>query len=273
MGTIGKNLIVVSVLFTFTFTLWPGDWSVDAHRDSAAGNARSPVIVELFTSESCSSCPPADALLSKLEDKQPIEGAEIIALEEHVDYWNNLGWRDVFSSHEYTERQQNYTDVLGGGSLYTPEIVVDGNAGMIGSRDGEVSAAIKEAARQPKLEIHVSQESQAPDQNELRFNIATQAFRHESRVGRIDFWMAVTERRLHSDVKSGENGGQVLHHASIVRSLRVIGSADANKDNSFNGSATVAADGSWKRENVLVVVFAQERKTKRILGAATSGIL
>src|SRR5947209_6841237 len=237
-----KKLIVVSALFTFT--LWPGGLSVGAHGDSTAGNERSPVIVELFTSESCSSCPPADALLSRLEDKQPIEGAEIIALEEHVDYWNNLGWKDVFSSHEYTERQQNYTEVLGAGSLYTPEIVVDGNKGMIGNREGEVFAAIKEAAQQPKLEIHVSQESPAAEQNKLRFNVSTEAFRHESRAGRVDVWMAVTERRLQSDVKSGENGGRVLHHASVVRSLHIIGSADANKDNSFNGSATVPADGS-----------------------------
>src|SRR5579859_6872600 len=112
-----------------------------------------PVIVELFTSEGCSSCPPADALLARLDQEQRIGNAEIIALEEHVDYWDQLGWRDPFSGRQWTERQQDYAAVFRNDGVYTPQMVVDGRAEFVGSSQSRARSAIAEAVREPKAEV------------------------------------------------------------------------------------------------------------------------
>src|SRR5260370_28656500 len=128
---------------------------------SAAGTATSasvrvPVVLELFTSEGCSSCPPADALLAKLEEQQPVAGAEIIALEEHVDYWDHEGWIDPFSSGQWTQRQQVYAAGFADHGVYTPELVVDGRTGSVGSHQSHAYRAIASAVSQPRTDISVS---------------------------------------------------------------------------------------------------------------------
>src|SRR5208337_4581931 len=116
---------------------------------------RQPVLVELFTSEGCSSCPPADALLEKLDREQPIAGAQIIVLSEHVDYWNHLGWTDPFSSAAFSARQETYARRFGLDGPYTPEMVVDGNAECNGSDARKAEAAIRRAIEAPKVGIRM----------------------------------------------------------------------------------------------------------------------
>src|SRR2546426_7678566 len=121
-----------------------------------AESPRTPVLVELFTSEGCSSCPPADMLLGRLQQSQPVAGVEVITLSEHVDYWNQLGWTDPFSSAGLTERQRQYAAALRGDGVYTPQIVVDGKSGFVGSDSQKALRAIAEAAKAPKAGVRLS---------------------------------------------------------------------------------------------------------------------
>src|SRR5271168_4378294 len=141
-------------------------------------SARVPVLLELFTSEGCSSCPPADRLLEILDEKQPVAGAYLIVLSEHVDYWDRLGWKDPFSSSQYTSRQQEYTNRYDLDGVYTPQLVVDGHLGLVGSDGREASSAIQKALREAKVPIAISNVSR--DGNQVRAQIQLPA---DPRIG------------------------------------------------------------------------------------------
>lgn len=235
----------------------------------APQGTRAPVIVELFTSEGCSSCPPADANLAKLEEKQPVGNAEIIALEEHVDYWNNLGWSDPFSGSEWTARQEAYAETFRSGSVYTPQMVVDGATEFVGSREREARQTIEQAARQAKANVTVSSTGDETD-GSRKFNVQVGRLAATAAGDTPEVWLAVTETQLHSNVTRGENAGEDLHHAAVVRALHRLGSASLNQDVSFARETTVPVGSSWKRENLRVVVFVQEKNSQRILGAAAA---
>jgi hypothetical protein len=229
--------------------------------------ARVPVIVELFTSEGCSSCPPADGLLAELASRQPLGSAEVIALEEHVDYWDQQGWRDPFSSSAWTARQYEYSGKLHSGSPYTPEMVVDGMAGFVGSRGAVARQEIEKAAAIKKTRIEVSDIS--PLQNRsLACKVSVERLSSIAPRDTAEVVLAITESGLHSAVKAGENSGAELHHAPVVRELRVIGVMGKNGEEGFQAQPAVKLDARWNLENLRVVVFVQERKNRRILGAA-----
>src|ERR1700730_7669529 len=133
---------------------------------AAGPDGRVPVVVELFTSEGCSSCPPADAVLAKLARSQPVQNAHVIVLSEHVDYWNNLGWVDPFSSPQFRARQNDYARAFGVESVYTPQMVVNGRAEFVGDDFRRASAEIEKAANQPSATIQL-QPTRNPKDREL----------------------------------------------------------------------------------------------------------
>src|SRR5271169_6336085 len=154
-----------------------------------ADGARVPVLLELFTSEGCSSCPPADRLLEILDQKQPLAGADLIVLSEHVDYWDRLGWKDPFSSPQYTARQQDYTNKYNFDGVYTPQLVVDGRFGFVGSDGREASAAIQKAMREQKIPIAISNASR--DGNQVVAHIEVPAADQNPKGGRGVLYVAL----------------------------------------------------------------------------------
>jgi len=216
---------------------------------------RTPVIVELFTSEGCSSCPSADKLLADLERTQPFPNARILVLSEHVDYWNRLGWRDPFSTHGFSERQSAYADTFHNDGVYTPQMVVDGHAEFVGSNSGGARKAIAEAAAQPKAVVSVTAGEK------LTVNVD-----QVPGSANADVLLAITEADLRSDVRSGENSGHVLNHTGVVRRLTILGQTHGG---SFSTQTGPQLSPEWKRANLQAIIFVQDRKTKRILGAAS----
>ena len=233
----------------------------------AAAGQTSPVVVELFTSEGCSSCPPADALLARLSEQRAIANVEVIALEEHVDYWNDLGWSDPFSSRDWTNRQYMYAGPLGNGNPYTPQMVVDGSVEFSGNRAQDALKSIAEAAQRSKSPVTLSEGSSGKPGKE-EFSVTVGKLLDGEKNGTADVWVAITESGLYSAVKAGENAGHELHHAAIVRSMRKIGEAKGGGEASFSGQAMISLRPEWKRENLRAVVFVQEKKTLKVVGAA-----
>ncbi len=233
-----------------------------------ASAAREPVVVELFTSEGCSSCPPADSLLAELDTRQPLGSAEVIALEEHVDYWDEQGWKDPFSSATWTARQNEYASTLHNGNPYTPQMVVDGTEGFVGSRTGTARQEIEKASSLKKTKVEISQVS--PVQNKsAAFKVSVEKLLSIAPKDSAEVILAITESGLHSSVKAGENNGKELQHSPVVRELKVIGVIGKNGEGGFTAQPSVKLDSKWNLENLRAVVFVQERKNRRILGAAS----
>jgi hypothetical protein len=230
-------------------------------------SSRTPVVVELFTSEGCSSCPPADALLAQLAEQQLGGNVQLIALEEHVDYWNELGWVDPFSSRDWTSRQYVYAEALGNKNPYTPQMVVDGTAEFSGNHAKQARETILKAANNAKILV-ILQRGNPGGANAVNLSAKVGKLDGTMKSDAAEVWLAITETALHSAVKRGENAGEDLHHAAVVRSMRKIGEAKAGGEAAFAGEARVSLQKEWKRENLRAVVFVQEKKSRRILGAA-----
>ncbi|MGI4835314.1 MAG: DUF1223 domain-containing protein [Janthinobacterium lividum] len=224
--------------------------------------ARVPVVVELFTSEGCSSCPAADAVLRELESTQPVPGVEIIALGEHVDYWNRLGWADPFSQAQFTGRQQAYAAGFAEGN-YTPQAVVNGCAELVGSRRPQLLQAVAEAARAPRATVQLARASAG--------SIRLQVSNLPARTTAATVLLALTETGLATQVGRGENAGRLLRHAAVVRSLRALGPLTA--DGTFTATIPLGLDPRWQAANLRAVALVQEASSHRLVGAASLPLL
>ena len=221
-----------------------------------------PVIVELFTSEGCADCPPADALLDTLIATQPVAGARIIGLGQHVDYWDRLGWKDRFSSAAVTARQQQYQTRFNTESIYTPQMVVDGRAEFVGSDAGAARKAIAKTLTAPHGVVTLAADG-------VHVDVRVTDLPRVPRGDRADIIVMVTESGLTTDVKRGENHGKVLTHAPVVRYLAAIGQIAAE---STSGAARgdVALDAGWRRDRLTLIAFVQENRGRNILASASA---
>lgn len=216
---------------------------------------KQPVLVELFTSEGCSSCPPADRVLAQLDKEQANPNAEIITLSLHVDYWDNIGWKDPFSSALYSQRQAAYGRALKLDSNYTPQMVVDGQTEFVGSNMSNANKAITENAKNIKANVELSNA-----ENTLKVKISGIPTHENATV-----FLAVAEDNLATSVKGGENSGRKLEHSSVARELRSIGAVTAQQ-NSFTTETAVQLQPDWKKENLKLIVFVQDNISRKILG-------
>jgi hypothetical protein len=225
-----------------------------------------PVIVELFTSEGCSSCPAADRLLSRLEQTQPVSGAQVIAIEEHVDYWNQLGWADPFSSPQYRARQNDYAIAFHQSDIFTPQMVVNGQSAFVGSDVSRANHEIGTAAQAETTAVNLVANPDAHDPDLLDLSVQVTNLK-TSKWKDSNVYLAVTENGLTTFVPRGENAGHTLRHSSVVRSFGVIGRVNPQGANGGQLVSTLRLPREWKRENLHAVVFVQERSSYRITGA------
>jgi hypothetical protein len=254
------------ILGLFALRLAPAS-SLTARAHSAPGTSGSqPVVLELFTSEGCSSCPPADAFLKRLDDAGRVGDVEVIPIEEHVDYWDQLGWRDPFSSHDWTARQEQYARALGLRGIYTPQLVVNGRNELVGSSQREALQSITAAGKFSGAAIRISTVNVSAES--VQFSIAIDDASPETHSAEL--WLAVTERGLSSNVLRGENEGRNLTHAAVLRSLTRIRTEHVGAPGSYEAKASIPLERIWKRENLRFVVFLQEPKTLHIFAAAAS---
>src|ERR1700722_17592031 len=223
-----------------------------------------PILVELFTSEGCSTCPPADALLLNMDTSQPVPGAQLIVLSEHVDYWDHDGWKDPNSSSTLTERQAAYVRALGLQTPYTPEIIVDGSSEMRANDPQQVNKIFHEAAAAPKVPVRIGEVSvDAGNPGILRARVEADgnSDRHNA-----DVYVAVALDHVESQVLHGENGGRPLTHVAVVLQLTKIGKLQKGK--SFDETIQLKLKPGTDPKNVRLVAFVQEPGPGKLLGAA-----
>jgi hypothetical protein len=229
-------------------------------KTNAGPAARSAVLVELFTSEGCSSCPPADALLGRLRQDLGSQGVDVIPLGFHVDYWNSLGWKDRFSSPEFSHRQERYAQALRLDGPYTPQMIVDGAAEFVGNDAARARSAIVDAAghsQSAQIEI-----SAAAD----KLNVLDVHVKASNAQKGADVLLAITEDNLATKVGAGENSGRELRHAAVVRKLQNLG---AIQNGAFNSEVPLTLEKEWKPADLRAVVFVQRGEAGEVLGAAS----
>jgi hypothetical protein len=234
-----------------------------AGQTSGQQRTGSAVIVELFTSEGCSSCPPADAVLRQVNLKQTSAGQLIVGISEHVTYWNDLGWKDPFSSPEFTERQSVYASRLSPDGPYTPQMVVNGREQFVGSDVGALQKALGDEVRRAYLDLRILSTTHSTSGLDVKFSAAGETPRP------LDIIAVLTDDADRSNVQRGENGGRLLQHVSVARSLARVATVRGDEQESVHipfpdGFHLDSGSGHH------LILFAQQQHQGAIEGAATT---
>jgi hypothetical protein len=223
-----------------------------------------PVLVELFTSEGCSSCPPADKWLAQIDTAQPVQGAQLIVLSEHVDYWNHDGWKDPFSSSLVTERQESYERAFRLESAFTPQVVVNGEVNLQLGDGQKTLQTLQQAADASTVPVTIR--SLAAGSGDPAIFHAQVEVDGSLAKGNADIYEAVALDHAESQVLHGENGGKRLMHVSVVQQLTRIGKLERGKK--FNGAVEIKLKPGTDSKNIRLVVFVQQPGPGKVLGAA-----
>ena len=226
----------------------------------APAGASPAVLIELFTAQGCSTCPPADKLLSAL-GADPDLGKELVPLAFHVTYWDTKDWRDRFSDKAWTQRQQDYLTAIGKGDLYTPQAVVAGGYRCIGSNVTCIHEGVEVAKKKPQGTVTLTPTSTSGDKVELTVEAQPPAG-----GAALDVMVAVYESGLDTDVKGGENAHKTLHDDYVVR--RLERAFTVSGDGAKQQTVKLKLDRDWVRANLGVAAFLQDPKTREVYGAA-----
>jgi hypothetical protein len=222
--------------------------------DIPVSDSQNVAVLELFTSQGCSSCPPADRLLGSYTGKE-----NVIVLSFHVDYWDRGGWKDPFSSKEYTQRQYDYASALHA-DVYTPQLVINGQTEMIGSDADKISNTIKKVfAEQPEATLSIKTIKAENGKANISFDAS-------GNISHSVLNVALVEKKTTTDVKRGENGGVTLTNYNVVRNFKTI-----NKVENGNNVSTIDIPSSADLKNLSVVLFLQEKRSNKISAADQSG--
>jgi hypothetical protein len=231
----------------------------------AAPGTRGVVLVELFTSEGCSSCPPADALLREVNGKRTKAGQWIVGISEHVTYWNGQGWSDPFSSEANTQRQNDYKDRFHLESVYTPQMVINGSQQIVGSARAAFLQAIEKEDQQPaRLSLHIV--SLSADSSKLSVSYSASG---ELPAHGADLIAALVDDSDQSSVHGGENSGQTLVHVSVARSLARVAKLEATGEKTLQLRLPSSFQGTQKHH---LILFVQARGNGRVLAADTKAL-
>ena len=220
-------------------------------KKSLKGSYESFAVLELFTSEGCSSCPPADKLLPQLATADQ----NVIPLAFHVDYWNRFGWKDRFSNAEYTERQKDYARQLRLESIYTPQLIINGEYELVGSSRATAEADINKALKERAI-VTVNIEEVKKENNKLLIRCSLTGSLHDAQIA-----AALVQKHAETEVKAGENGGARLTHTNVVRSF-----VQKSAQDKMQFEVEIPHDVS--DDNMLLIVYTQEKKDLRITGVA-----
>jgi hypothetical protein len=211
------------------------------------------VVLELFTSQGCSSCPSADKLLAKTYEEAQKNHKQIFVLSYHVDYWDRLGWKDPFSQSLFTKRQYNYAKLFGLQGVYTPQVVVNGAKEFVGSDARKLNSALENNANQKtKIDITLEDVKWLNGQVSFRYNLKGDFKNSQLQV-------AILSKKEETNIPRGENSGLKLSGSNIVRALQTLKSSEKS---TFN----VTLPKDLDKENTRIVVFAQDLKSLQVIG-------
>jgi hypothetical protein len=258
----------VSMFLFLAFLLASASWS-ETHLATADNAPTTPMLVELFTSEGCSSCPPADALLEKMDALQPIPGTQLIVLSEHVDYWNHDGWTDPFSSASITDRQSAYVRALGLKTPFTPQFLVDGTKELQAHNNEQVVQLLQKAASAPKVpmrlaSVSVDQGSPAIVRGRIDSDVSSE--KHKA-----DVYVAVALDHAESQVSRGENSGRHLSHVAVLTELTKVGKLEPGKSFGQDFRIKLKFPGPGPM-NLRIVAFAQESGPGKVIGVVLKSV-